>query len=77
MVLSTYLIIQYGFTRIFYITFSSFVHECFCLFQNFVGVSISDGFIATGSETNEVCYIIFWFSLLDFAKMKKKKQNKS
>jgi len=23
--------------------------------QNFVGLSISDGYIATGSETNEVC----------------------
>lgn len=25
------------------------------MLQNFVGLSVSDGYIATGSETNEVC----------------------
>lgn len=25
-------------------------------FQNFVGLSVSDGYIATGSETNEVSF---------------------
>lgn len=27
---------------------------CVYLFQNFVGLSVSEGYIATGSETNEV-----------------------
>lgn len=27
----------------------------FFMLQNFVGLSVSDGYIATGSETNEVC----------------------
>lgn len=28
------------------------------LLQNFVGLSVSEGYIATGSETNEVSHII-------------------
>jgi hypothetical protein len=30
---------------------------CILFDQNFVGLSISDGYIATGSETNEVCIL--------------------
>lgn len=38
----------------------------FLLLQNFVGLSVSDGYIATGSETNEVCifhmlFVSFFF----------------
>lgn len=38
----------------------------FPLLQNFVGLSVSDGYIATGSETNEVIYLLLengYFSL--------------
>lgn len=40
----------------------------FLLLQNFVGLSVSDGYIATGSETNEVCifhmlFVSFFFFL--------------
>ena len=31
------------------------------LLQNFVGLSVSDGYIATGSETNEVSFCIHFF----------------
>lgn len=31
---------------------------CITLFQNFVGLSVADGYVATGSETNEVCLLI-------------------
>jgi hypothetical protein len=30
------------------------------LLQNFVGLSVSDGYIATGSETNEVLHLSYW-----------------
>jgi hypothetical protein len=35
----------------------------FLLFQNFVGLSVSDGYIATGSETNEVYFTSFSINL--------------
>lgn len=38
------------------IEFSLLLIPSFILIQNFVGLSISDGYIATGSETNEVCF---------------------
>lgn len=30
-----------------------------CIFQNFVGLSVLDGYIACGSETNEVSFLYF------------------
>ena len=39
------------------------MQSCCCLLQNFVGLSISDGYIASGSETNEASVI---FSPLSF-----------
>lgn len=34
-----------------------FASNSFHVFQNFVGLSVSDGYVATGSETNEVSSI--------------------
>ena len=41
-----------------------FLTLCLLLAQNFVGLSVLDGYIVCGSETNEVKYLISKFTLL-------------